>query len=153
MVHDRAKAQVPRCYLLAVTSAPGPNVLLGQHLEEIVARDVFVEVNPATVDLDAFARPGWSLSAGVVDLAVDLEQAVVLDGCRGGGVDAEDHPAATEVRGQGNPFAFHGHLAAAVELERDQPLVERERAGFEHGRAGGQRVGSVAAGRLGGDVE
>src|SRR5947208_5205921 len=35
-----------------------------------------------------------------------------------------------------------GHLAAAVELERDEPLVEREGAGFEHGRAGHQRVGS-----------
>src|SRR5947208_2569489 len=76
----------------------GPDVLLGQHLDEVVARDVFVEVDPAGVDLDAFARPRWSLSAGVVDLAVDLEQAVVLGACRGGRVDEEGHPAAAEVR-------------------------------------------------------
>src|SRR2546428_11911425 len=42
----------------------GPDVLLGQHLDEVVARDVFVEVDPAGVGLDAFARPRWSLSAG-----------------------------------------------------------------------------------------
>src|SRR5881409_3523790 len=73
-------------------------LLLGQYLEEVVARDVFVEVDAAGVDLDAFARPRRSLSARVVDLAVDLEQAVVLGACRGGGVDDEGHPAAAEVR-------------------------------------------------------
>ena len=61
--------------------------MLGQHLEEVVARDVFVEVDAAGVDLNAFACPWWSLSAGVVDLAIDLEQAVVLGACRVGGVD------------------------------------------------------------------
>src|SRR5439155_22320113 len=104
----------PRCRGVACWPSPrhlGANSLLGQHLEEIVARDVFVEVDAAGVDLDAFARPWRSLSAGVVDLAVDLEQAVVLGACRGGGVDDEDHPAAAEVRRQRNPFAFHGYLA------------------------------------------
>lgn len=92
--------------------------------------------------------PGGRLPAGVVDLAVHLVEPGRHLAGRGRGVEAEDRAAPTEVRRELGPL----DLAAAVELERDQP-GELERPALGHRRPERDRVGAAAARRLIRDVE
>src|SRR5919201_3086952 len=119
-----------------------------QHYEEVVTGDMLVEVDPARVGLDALARPARRRAARIVDLAVDLVEADRLLAGRGRGVEAEDRAATAEIRRQLGAL----DLAAAVELERDQPR-ERERPAVEDRRAGHDRIGAAAGRGLVGDVE
>jgi len=122
--------------------------LLRQHHEEVVARDVRVEVDAAGVRFDPFACSRRRLSARGVDLAVDLRQPARLLARRRRRVEPEDGPAATEVGRERLP----ARLAAAVELLGDEP-GERERPMLDNGRDRLDRVGTLPARGLVRDVE
>jgi hypothetical protein len=53
----------------------------GQHHEEVVARDVRVEIDPAGVGRNPFTRTRRRLSAWIVDLAVHHDQPIPLNTC------------------------------------------------------------------------
>jgi hypothetical protein len=71
--------RAPRCEAGASQPWRRPQAgLLGQHHQEVVARDVLVEVDSAGVGLDSLACSRRRLPAWIVDLAVDLVQAIGL---------------------------------------------------------------------------
>src|SRR5262249_42411331 len=120
--------------------------------EEVVPRDVLVEVDSASVHLDALARARRRLAARIVDLAVHFVQAVTCLARRGCGVNGEDRPPPAEIGRKRDPAVRRRHLAAAGELERDQPS-KREAPVLDFGRAGHDGERAVAARRLPGHVE
>src|SRR5712691_7330576 len=103
--------------------------------EEVVARDVLVEIDPR-----AFAFTPSLMPGGVRPPGSWIWQCTWSSPSRVSPVDdieweREDRPAAAEVRRQRRTI----DLSAAIELERDQPR-QRERPALDDGRPAPDRV-------------
>src|SRR5438093_1828056 len=85
ITHGTAGLRVPRLSLRASRLEPGS----GQHHEEVVARDVRGEIDPAGIGRNPLTPSRTRLSAWIVDLVVHHEQPIPLNTCGGRRINAK----------------------------------------------------------------